>query len=170
MAKIPQFDSLEEAAEFWDTHDFEDYVDATEPVTISVSVSQRKKSLTVPLPLDVYEALRPWLPGAAFPSRNWSAPGSRNGSSRRIVPAVLGSTRRRTRPAPHGWCTSCSVAPRVLFDQEPIGHADMDCLIEHAHANSRGHATQATYLCCHQIQDAAPLRVAPMSKRALDVT
>lgn len=57
MAGIPQFNSLEEAAEFWDTHDFEDYVDATEPVTIAVSVPQRRKSLTVPLPLDVYERI-----------------------------------------------------------------------------------------------------------------
>ena len=57
MARIPQFKSLDEAAEFWDTHDFEDYVDATEPVTISVSVPQRKKCLTVPLPLDVYERI-----------------------------------------------------------------------------------------------------------------
>ncbi len=57
MAGIPQFNSLEEASEFWDTHDFEDYVDATEPVTISVSVPQRRKSLTVPLPLDVDERI-----------------------------------------------------------------------------------------------------------------
>jgi hypothetical protein len=34
MAKIPKFKTLEEAAEFWDTHDFEDYVDDTEPVTM----------------------------------------------------------------------------------------------------------------------------------------
>ena len=35
MAKIPKFKSLEEAADFWDTHDFEDFVAETEPVTIS---------------------------------------------------------------------------------------------------------------------------------------
>ena len=29
--KIPPFKNLEEAAEFWDTHDFMDYIDDTEP-------------------------------------------------------------------------------------------------------------------------------------------
>ena len=27
MAKIPHFKSLDDAAEFWETHDFEDFVD-----------------------------------------------------------------------------------------------------------------------------------------------
>jgi hypothetical protein len=46
MAKIPKFKTLEEAAEFWDTHDFEDYVDDTEPVTITVRIPRRKRCLT----------------------------------------------------------------------------------------------------------------------------
>ena len=57
MAKIPQFKTLEEAAEFWDTHDFEDYIDDTEPVTITVKIPRRKKTLTVPLDLKVYEQI-----------------------------------------------------------------------------------------------------------------
>jgi len=57
MAKIPQFKTLEEAAEFWDTHDFEDYIDDTEPVTITVTIPRRKKTLTVPLDAKVYEQI-----------------------------------------------------------------------------------------------------------------
>ncbi len=57
MAKIPQFETLEEASEFWDTHDFEDYVDDTEPVTIAVKIPRRKRMLTVPLDLKVYEQI-----------------------------------------------------------------------------------------------------------------
>lgn len=57
MAKIPQFKTLEEAAEFWDTHDFEDYIDDTEPVTITVKIPRRKKTLTVPLDAKVYEPI-----------------------------------------------------------------------------------------------------------------
>jgi len=58
MAKIPQFKTLEEAAEFWDTHDFEDYIDDTEPVTITVKTPRRKKTLTVPLDAKVYEQIK----------------------------------------------------------------------------------------------------------------
>jgi len=32
MAKIPDFKSLEEAADYWDTHSFADYFEETEPV------------------------------------------------------------------------------------------------------------------------------------------
>lgn len=35
MAKIPKFKTLEAAAAFWESHDFEDYVDDTEPVELS---------------------------------------------------------------------------------------------------------------------------------------
>lgn len=57
MAKIPKFMTLEEAAEFWDTHDFEDYVSDTEPVTITVKIRRRKKNLTVPLDLELYQRI-----------------------------------------------------------------------------------------------------------------
>jgi hypothetical protein len=42
MAKIPEFKTLDEAAAFWDTHDFEDYIDDTEPVTFEVKITRRK--------------------------------------------------------------------------------------------------------------------------------
>ncbi len=49
MADIPRFKTLEEAAKFWDTHDFEDYVEDTEPVTVKVKIARRTRTLTVPL-------------------------------------------------------------------------------------------------------------------------
>ena len=57
MAKIPMFETLDEAAEFWDTHEFEDYVDDTEPVTTGVRIDRRKHVLTVALPLRLYEQI-----------------------------------------------------------------------------------------------------------------
>ena len=57
MAKLPKFESLDEAAEFWDTHDFEDYVDDTEPMAIHMRIPRRKKILAVPLELKVYQQL-----------------------------------------------------------------------------------------------------------------
>jgi hypothetical protein len=40
-AEIPTFKTLGEAAIFWDTHDFEDYVDNTEPVSFQVKIPRR---------------------------------------------------------------------------------------------------------------------------------
>ena len=57
MSRIPKFKTLEEAADFWDTHDFEDYVGDTEPVSISVKIPRRKKTLRVPVALKVYEKI-----------------------------------------------------------------------------------------------------------------
>src|SRR5436190_2176676 len=57
MAKIPKFKTLEEAAQFWETHDFEDYVADTEPVAVQVKTRRRKKLLTVPLRWKVYQQL-----------------------------------------------------------------------------------------------------------------
>ena len=57
MKRIPSFQSLEEAAEFWDTHDFDDYVGDTEPVAISVKIPRRRMCLTVPLELKVYQQI-----------------------------------------------------------------------------------------------------------------
>lgn len=57
MAKIPKFQSLDDAAEFWDTHDFEDYAADTEPVSITVRIPRRQKTLTVPLDLKVYQRI-----------------------------------------------------------------------------------------------------------------
>ena len=38
MPKLPRFKSLDEAAEFWDTHSFVDYIEQTEPVEIRVNL------------------------------------------------------------------------------------------------------------------------------------
>ena len=57
MARIPKFKSLDEASRFWDSHDFEDYVEDTEPVSVTVRIPRRKKILTVPLDLKVYERI-----------------------------------------------------------------------------------------------------------------
>jgi hypothetical protein len=37
--KIPDFKSLEEAADYWDTHSFTDYFEDTEPVEIEVCLA-----------------------------------------------------------------------------------------------------------------------------------
>ncbi len=57
MAKIPDFKNLEEAVNFWDTHDFEDYLDDTEPVSFTVRIAQRRKCLTIPVPLKVFNRI-----------------------------------------------------------------------------------------------------------------
>ena len=57
MKKIPQFQTLEEAADFWDAHDFEDYVEQTEPVKMTVRIPRRRKILTIPIDLPVYERI-----------------------------------------------------------------------------------------------------------------
>jgi hypothetical protein len=57
VAKIPKFETSEEAAGFCDTNDFEEYVDDTEAVTCDVRISARRIMLTAPLPLKVYEQL-----------------------------------------------------------------------------------------------------------------
>lgn len=57
MARIPKFKSLEEAAEFWDSHDFADYVADTEPVAISVKIPRRKRTVTIPLDVRVYQRI-----------------------------------------------------------------------------------------------------------------
>ncbi|MBI4772466.1 MAG: hypothetical protein HY784_19055 [Chloroflexi bacterium] len=64
--KIPEFDTFEDIAEFWDTHDFSDYIDETEPVEIEVNLGNRlvggrisvlEKSAAV-CPVDGSELLR----------------------------------------------------------------------------------------------------------------
>ncbi len=57
MAKIPNFKTLEEAADFWDSHDFEDYVAATESVTVSVRIPRRQTTLRIPLGLKLHERI-----------------------------------------------------------------------------------------------------------------
>ncbi len=45
--KIPDFKSLDEAADYWDTHSFADYFEDTEPVEIEVRLARRKILLEI---------------------------------------------------------------------------------------------------------------------------
>ena len=45
--KIPDFKSLEEAADYWDTHSFAEYIEDTEPVEIEVNLKARKVYLEI---------------------------------------------------------------------------------------------------------------------------
>jgi len=43
--KIPEFESYEEMAEFWDTHDLTDYWEQTEPAEFEISPRARRRYL-----------------------------------------------------------------------------------------------------------------------------
>lgn len=45
--KIPDFKSLDEAADYWDTHSFADYFEDTEPIEIEVRLARRKILLEI---------------------------------------------------------------------------------------------------------------------------
>ncbi len=45
--KIPDFKSLDEAADYWDTHSFADYFEDTGPVEIEVRLARRKILLEI---------------------------------------------------------------------------------------------------------------------------
>lgn len=51
MKKIPEFKSDEEAARFWETHSFEDYIGDTRPGEISF-IKRPKKAVTIRLDPD----------------------------------------------------------------------------------------------------------------------
>lgn len=51
--RIPETDSIEELAQFWDTHDLTDFEDDLEEVTERVFI--RGKSVTVPIKLDTQD-------------------------------------------------------------------------------------------------------------------
>ena len=55
--RIPAFADYEEEAEFWDTHDFGDYWDETEPVTVKFS-KNLSENLTVRLSPEALALLR----------------------------------------------------------------------------------------------------------------
>jgi hypothetical protein len=48
VSKIPDFQSREEEAEFWDTHDFTEFLDETRPVKLRIG-KQLSEGLTVRL-------------------------------------------------------------------------------------------------------------------------
>ncbi len=56
-SRIPDFANRQEEAEFWDTHDFGDYWDETEPVDVTFS-KNLSANLTVRLSPQVLKQLR----------------------------------------------------------------------------------------------------------------
>ena len=56
--RIPQTDSIQELAEFWDTHDVTDFEDELEEVTEPVFVRSEQATIRLPLPLQAWERLR----------------------------------------------------------------------------------------------------------------
>ena len=47
--ELPQFKSIEEEAEFWDTHSFADYIDEFEEVKEPILVKPRKRVVSLRL-------------------------------------------------------------------------------------------------------------------------
>ncbi|MCZ7394011.1 MAG: CopG family antitoxin [Candidatus Methanoperedens sp.] len=45
--KTPDFKSLEEAADYWDSHSFAEYIEDTEPVEIEVHLAKRRIMLEI---------------------------------------------------------------------------------------------------------------------------
>jgi predicted DNA binding CopG/RHH family protein len=56
--KIPQIDSIEDLARFWDTHDLSDFADELEEAPETVFERKRDAVLTVHLPPKEAEALK----------------------------------------------------------------------------------------------------------------
>lgn len=57
-SRIPHFATVEEEAEFWDTHSIEDFADELEPVTdIKFVRARHTRAITVRLEEETYEAL-----------------------------------------------------------------------------------------------------------------
>ena len=58
ISKIPKFKSIPEEAEFWDTHDFTEFMDELIPVKMKVALGQPKEeTLTVRLQTKLKERL-----------------------------------------------------------------------------------------------------------------
>jgi hypothetical protein len=57
-SKIPRFESYEEEAEFWDTHDTTEFEDEFEPVEVTFAQSLVRRGLTIPLDAQTIELLR----------------------------------------------------------------------------------------------------------------
>lgn len=57
-SKIPQFETYEEEAEFWDTHDTTEFEDEFAPVEATFAQSLIRRGLTVPLDAQTIELLQ----------------------------------------------------------------------------------------------------------------
>jgi len=56
--RLPQTDSIEELANFWDTHDLTEFEDELEEVTSPFLGSQTQGVVSITLPLEEMEAVR----------------------------------------------------------------------------------------------------------------
>ena len=57
-SKIPRFETREEEAEFWDTHDTTEFEDEFEPVEVTFAQSLVRRGLTVPLNAQTIDLLQ----------------------------------------------------------------------------------------------------------------
>jgi hypothetical protein len=57
-SNIPRFESYEEEAEFWDTHDTTEFEDEFEPIEATFAQSLVRRGLTVPLDAETIELLQ----------------------------------------------------------------------------------------------------------------
>jgi len=77
MSKMPRFDSIEELARFWDTHDLTDYADELEEVAEPVFGRRAETAMTIRLQPKQAEALRRRARASGVPQaqlvRDWIA-------------------------------------------------------------------------------------------------
>ena len=65
MGKIPIFKSIEEEAEFWDTHDTEEFADEFEPVEVKFARPLKHKwMLTIELDEETFNQMKKLAEGA----------------------------------------------------------------------------------------------------------
>ncbi|MGB3458329.1 MAG: CopG family antitoxin [Halobacteriota archaeon] len=65
MGKIPRFESIEEEAEFWDTHDTEDFADEFEPIEVKFAYPLKHKwMLTMELDEEIFNQVKKLAAGA----------------------------------------------------------------------------------------------------------
>ncbi len=65
MGKIPRFKSVEEEAEFWDTHDTEEFTDEFEPVEVKFARPLKHKwMLTIELDEETFKQVKKLAEGA----------------------------------------------------------------------------------------------------------
>jgi hypothetical protein len=65
MGKVPRFKSIEEEAEFWDTHDTEEFGDEFEKVEVKFAYPLKHKwMLTIELDEEIFNQVRKLAEGA----------------------------------------------------------------------------------------------------------
>jgi predicted DNA binding CopG/RHH family protein len=65
MGKIPRFESIEEEAEFWDTHDTEEFADEFEPIKVNFAYPLKHKwMVTMELDEEIFNQVKKLAAGA----------------------------------------------------------------------------------------------------------